>query len=346
MNTKRFLIILAVMALLLTLPNVASAQQLPPHVFVGMAMMEDGAAAPDGTMVSAWVGGAEVASATVMDGNYALIVDQGDQSFAGETITFQVGGMDAMETGMWMQGGGDELNLTSSGTMMAGKSITLNLAALSNSGQSGTAMLTEMGTMTQVVLTLSAGALQTDLVHIHSGQCGATLGGVDYGLNSFVGGSGGSTTMVDATLAMIQDGDHAINSHEVGNAGNYTSCVNVPAAAMVAMEPGATGVPGARGAAGPSGPAGASGSAGAKGATGSKGPSGPSGDAGPSGPAGSSGAAGNAGPPGPSGPVGAAGTAGPEGSGGSSGVLAIVGLILAIIALVGAGGVIVLSRRT
>ena len=239
MNTKRFFIILAVMALLLTLPSVASAQRLPPHVFVGMAMMQDESSAPDGTMVTAWVGGAEVANTTVTGGNYTLIVDQGDQSFAGETITFQVGGMDAMETATWMQGGGDELNLTSSGAM-------------------------------------------------------------------------------EATMAPEP----------------------------TAMAPGGTGVPGARGSAGPSGPAGASGAAGARGAAGAKGADGPAGASGPSGSTGPSGSAGNAGSPGPSGPVGPSGAAGPEGSSGSSGALAIVGLILAIIALVGAGGVIVLSRRT
>ena len=119
MTRVKILALLVGLVLLFTIPATVSAQQLPPHVFVGMAMMQDGSTAPDGTMVSAWVGGAEVASATVMDGNYILIVDQGDQSFAGETITFQVGGMDAMETGMWLQGGGDELNLTSSGAMEA-----------------------------------------------------------------------------------------------------------------------------------------------------------------------------------------------------------------------------------
>ena len=116
MTTKRVFIILAIIALLLTLPNVALAQRLPPHVFVGTATI-DGAMAADGTTVTAWVGGAEAASATVSGGKYNMIVDQGDQSFSGETITFQIGGNDAAESATWMQGGGDELNLTASSAM-------------------------------------------------------------------------------------------------------------------------------------------------------------------------------------------------------------------------------------
>ena len=120
MTTKRLLIILAVMALLLVLalPNVASAQRLPPHVFVGTATI-DGAAAANGTAVTAWVGGAQVATATVSGGSYSIVVDQGDQFFAGQTVNFQIGGIDAAESASWMQGGGDELNLTASSAMMA-----------------------------------------------------------------------------------------------------------------------------------------------------------------------------------------------------------------------------------
>ena len=277
MTTKRLLIILAVMALLLVLalPNVASAQRLPPHVFVGTATI-DGAAAANGPAVTAWVGGAQVATATVSGGSYSIVVDQGDQSFAGQTVNFQIGGIDAAESASWMQGGGDELNLTASSAMApAGKVITINLGALNASGQTGTATLTERGTQTQVELTLSSGARNTELVHIHTGQCGATLGGVAEGLTSFAGGSGASSTVVNATLASLQDGDHAINSHDAADLTIYTACGNIPSGVM-AMEPtpvtvpGATGVPGPRG---PDGSAGPAGSGGSQGPTGSTGPS-------------------------------------------------------------------------
>ena len=83
--------------------------------------------------------------------------------------------------------------------------------------------------MTQVELSISAGALETELTHIHSGQCGDTLGGVVFPLTSFVGGSGSSSTLVEATLDSLMDGNHAINLHEVGNPSIFTACGNIPA---------------------------------------------------------------------------------------------------------------------
>ena len=101
-----------------------------------------------------------------------------------------------------------------------------------DSGQSGWAMLTAMGSQTSVVLSLSEGATQTELVHIHTGTCGDALGGVAHALTSFVGGAGGSTTMVDASLASLRNGEMAINAHQAGSPGNYTACGNIPTEAQ------------------------------------------------------------------------------------------------------------------
>ena len=352
MTTKRLLIILAVMALLLVLalPNVASAQRLPPHVFVGTATV-DGAAASDGTAVTAWVGGVQVASGAVSGGSYTIVVDQGDQSFAGQTVNFQIGGNDAAESATWTQGGGDELNLTATTALApAGKVVTINLGALNASGQTGTATLTEGGAQTEVALTLSLGARNSELVHIHNGQCGATLGGVAYNLTNFAGGSGASSTVVNATLASLQDGDHAINSHDAADASIYTACGNIPSGVMT-MEPtpvtvpGATGVPGPRGSDGSAGPAGADGSQGPTGSTGPSGATGTTGATGPAGPSGAKGSTGDTGSSGSSGPAGPQGGPGTAGKDGSTGALPIVGLILAILAIIAVGGVIVLSRQ-
>ena len=108
-------------------------------------------------------------------------------------------------------------------------SISFALEELSGSGQSGTAVLTDQGNMTQVELSISAGALETELVHIHTGQCGDTLGGGVFPLTSFVGGSGSSSTLVAATLDSVMDGGHAINLHQAGSPGTYTACGNIPA---------------------------------------------------------------------------------------------------------------------
>ena len=350
MTRVKILALLVGMVLLFTLPATVSAQRLPPHVFVGTAWIDDAAVAA-GTTVTAWVAGAQVASTTTTGagGDYTLIVDQGDASFAGETVSFQVGGYDAGQTTAWMQGGGDELTLSASSSAVAGKVVSITLDEQNSSGQSGTATLTEMDSMTLVVLSLSAGSSQSELVHIHTGQCGATLGGVAHGLTSFVGGSGASTMTVDATLASLQDGDHAVNAHDASDASVYTACGNIPAVAMVgAMVPGATGVPGEAGPRGRTGASGAAGAEGSAGAAGARGAAGAAGAAGATGPAGAAGDAGSAGARGAAGAAGAAGGTGPAGVAGDDGssVLGIVALILAIIGIVGAGGAFLLSRRS
>ena len=124
---------------------------------------------------------------------------------------------------------GNAGNYTSCGNIPTeGDSITIALDGQNDSGQSGWATLTARGSMTEVVLNITPGDLQTELVHIHEGPCN-DLGGVVHGLSSFVDGSGGSSKLVDASLASLRSGDFAINSHEAGNPGTYTTCGDIPA---------------------------------------------------------------------------------------------------------------------
>jgi hypothetical protein len=112
------------------------------------------------------------------------------------------------------------------------EALTIALDAEKASGQSGWASLTARGDQTDVVLYITPGSLQTELVHIHSGQCGVdTLGGIEYDLTSFVDGSGVSVTTVDVPLSGLRTGDFAVNSHKKGEPGVYTSCGNIPAEA-------------------------------------------------------------------------------------------------------------------
>ena len=106
--------------------------------------------------------------------------------------------------------------------------VTVSMDELNSSGQTGTAMLTAQGSSTEVVVSLSAGALQSELMHIHSGSCG-NLGGVVHPLTSFSGGSGESSTTVSATLDDLLGGNFTINAHKAGEAGLYTACGNLPA---------------------------------------------------------------------------------------------------------------------
>ena len=107
-------------------------------------------------------------------------------------------------------------------------SVTIALNEQNDSGQSGTATLTVRDDKTQVILNISAGDLETELVHIHDGPCD-DLSGVVHPLTSFVDGSGASSTLVDASLASLRSGGFAVNSHQAGNPGTYTTCGDIPA---------------------------------------------------------------------------------------------------------------------
>lgn len=86
-----------------------------PHVFVGTATI-NGLAAPQGTIISAWVEGTLSGVSEVdSNGEYgALIVGQiiGEPSYGGKTITFTIGNLTAWQTAIWQSGSADVLDLT------------------------------------------------------------------------------------------------------------------------------------------------------------------------------------------------------------------------------------------
>ena len=121
---------LAVIALLLAIPAVVLAQAQPPRpaVFAGTVSL-DGAAAPDGTTVSAWIDGEQVASTTVTGGIYGLTISQPPGgAFAGEEVIFMVGSSESLERGTWEADGGAELNLSASSSMMRRGPVTVAAA--------------------------------------------------------------------------------------------------------------------------------------------------------------------------------------------------------------------------
>ncbi len=89
-------------------PAVASAQQVPPHVFTGTVTV-NGIFAPPGTTVSAVIDGVQQGSArTGAGGSYILQVNQGSAT----DISFMVDTLTAAETASWEQGGAAVLDLT------------------------------------------------------------------------------------------------------------------------------------------------------------------------------------------------------------------------------------------
>jgi hypothetical protein len=122
MTKTRFLTGVMALALLLAIPTAVFAQNARPHVFVGTVTL-DGAGAADGAAVTAWVDDAQVAATTVSGGEYSLLVIQtGDASFAGKTVSFKVSNANAAETGTWEEGGGDVLDLVATTGFAGGES--------------------------------------------------------------------------------------------------------------------------------------------------------------------------------------------------------------------------------
>ena len=113
MTRVKILALLVGMILLFTLPALVSAQVQFPHIFVGTVTL-DGAPAPDGTVVSAWVEGVTDAAGTTTTtgGSYNIVADPGEDSWAGLTVTFLVAGSAAGEIATFEHGGADVLDLT------------------------------------------------------------------------------------------------------------------------------------------------------------------------------------------------------------------------------------------
>jgi hypothetical protein len=133
MTKLRFLALLTVLALLMALPAVASAQQVPPHVFHGTVTV-NGLRAPSGTEITALAGGQPVATDTVdQNGQYTLLVPQSEGQ-----ITFRVGTLNADQTSNWEQGGANIVNLTANSfTQQPGPDGTPAPGAVGPAGPAG-----------------------------------------------------------------------------------------------------------------------------------------------------------------------------------------------------------------
>ena len=121
-------------AILAMFPTTLSAQQVPPHVFIGTVSV-DGGIPPAGTQVTALIGGVEQGSSVVgSDGRYGpLLVLQG----SGTTITFRIGTRAANQTVTWVQGGAEVLNLTASSATITPTATPAPVAIQAPAGPQG-----------------------------------------------------------------------------------------------------------------------------------------------------------------------------------------------------------------
>jgi hypothetical protein len=109
----------------------------------------------------------------------------------------------------------------------AAEPITVQLTPQNNSGESGTAVLTDAGPKTKVVIEIKgapAGVAQP--VHVHKGTCAQLDPKPAYGLTTLSAGK--SETMIDVPIGDLRKG-YAINGHKSAQEANtYVFCGNVP----------------------------------------------------------------------------------------------------------------------
>ncbi|MBI2856174.1 MAG: hypothetical protein HYX93_04940 [Chloroflexi bacterium] len=108
-------------------------------------------------------------------------------------------------------------------------SLVVQLLSLPDSNQSGTATLVAQGDQTEVVIKITPASPggEHQPAHIHYGACGPRLGQVHYPLTDVVDGA--STTVVDAPLESLRDGNSNVNVHKsYPEIKTYNACGNIP----------------------------------------------------------------------------------------------------------------------
>ncbi|MCH7604423.1 CHRD domain-containing protein [Patescibacteria group bacterium] len=116
------------------------------------------------------------------------------------------------------------------------KELVIGLLEQNDSGESGTATLTEIGGQTRILIeTAGATADISQPVHIHEGSC-TELGGVNYPLTNITDGH--SETTVEVSFEqLIEELPLAINIHKSGpEIDVYVACGDFPADLMMKEE--------------------------------------------------------------------------------------------------------------
>ena len=128
--------------------------------------------------------------------------------------------------------------------MSSDGNVVVQLNALNNSGQTGTATLTStIDNKTQVVIQLKGEPPSAvEPAHVHTGTCKKLNPKPAYPLTNVNGGT--STTTVNATLASLQTGHFSVNVHQSAqNIGTYVACGTIPAGAQPAPAGGTSPTP-------------------------------------------------------------------------------------------------------
>ena len=106
--------------------------------------------------------------------------------------------------------------------------VKVDLKAQSNSGETGTATLSDAGAgKTKVVVELMGAPATAQPMHIHKGTCAKLDPKPAWPLTNVTGGK--SETTLNVAMSEIQKGEHAINVHKSAQeASVYVACGDIP----------------------------------------------------------------------------------------------------------------------
>ena len=108
----------------------------------------------------------------------------------------------------------------------SGDETTVELTAVGDSGQSGTASLTTTGDMTTVAISVDDPVSDSQPAHIHEGTCDDLNPAPAFGLGNVENGS--SETTVAPSVDELTSGEYAINLHMSDeDLETYTSCGDI-----------------------------------------------------------------------------------------------------------------------
>ncbi len=109
----------------------------------------------------------------------------------------------------------------------APSTVTVHLTAQNNSGQSGTATLTQKGS--DVVVNLTMNGIPSGVAepaHIHPGTCAKLNPAPKYPLTNATDGTT-TTTIHNVMLSSLLGGNYAINVHNAKNLSIYVACGDI-----------------------------------------------------------------------------------------------------------------------
>lgn len=105
--------------------------------------------------------------------------------------------------------------------------LTVPMKALSDSGETGTATITQQADGVKVVVDLKNAPKTAQPTHVHVGTCGKIKAAPEYPLVNTEDGKG-TTVLKGVTIEQLLKGDYAINVHKsADDLGTYVACGNI-----------------------------------------------------------------------------------------------------------------------